>query len=85
MADTLVACLIVINVGLKSAILWTDGEVNPSEGKVKQEGRLDWRKLSLVLGVEPMILLIRSFEMILKGFESASGHPPRRRLFHKRK
>ena len=34
-ADTLVAYLIVIIVGLKSAILGTDGEVNPSEGKVK--------------------------------------------------
>ena len=44
----------------------TDGEVNPPEGKVNQEGRLDWRKLSLVLGMEPMILLIRSFEMTLK-------------------
>ena len=48
-ADTLVVYLIVIIVCLKSAILGTDGEVNPSEGKVKQEGRLDWRKLSLIL------------------------------------
>ena len=34
-ADTLVVYLIVIIVGLKSAILGTDGEVNPSECKFK--------------------------------------------------
>ena len=33
-ADTLVAYLIIVVVGLKSAIFWTDGEVNPPVGKI---------------------------------------------------
>ena len=32
-ADTLVALFDFDNCSLKSAIVWTDGEVNPPEGK----------------------------------------------------
>ena len=54
-------------MGLKSEILGADGKVNPSEGKVKQEGRLDWRKLSLVFGNGTNDTFVHSLWMIVKG------------------
>ena len=46
---------------LEISSLWADGEVNPLVGKFTYDGRLVWRKLSLVLGIEPMMLLVNSF------------------------